>query len=245
MKQIIFFFIFITLIMSLVLPVFAHSTDSLYIETDEISRLNVNEKDTIIKLFCGSFMKSFSLKNNIADIVSDDNVLYMVIKDSKEIKYYKDRDGEFNRIIYGFIPDWSEFYEYAFSPNTVFDSDVNVEQVYCLSGEASHDGVYIYYVTNKGEYVLFKEYLAADEMYLFPIEDFYLFSAAVYENRVLFKDADGGGAALHELFELDAYLVEPKTNLNWFTGVIVTIFVIVAIIGTICFIHNRKVKLEN
>lgn len=172
---------------SFILPVAADSTDSLHLNSEEESQLNVSSDDTVVKLFCGSFMKDFSTQEDITNIVEKSEIMYLIVKSSGEIVYKNYYDGEIvelnplNR-----VSDWSNFYTYAVSSNTVFDSSVKVNEVYCLNGESSHDGVYIYYDTDHGKYVLFKEYLSADESYLFPISDFYEFSEAVHNDRLLY-----------------------------------------------------------
>lgn len=229
---------------SFIIPVAAYSTDSLCLNAEEESRLDVSSDDTVVKLFCGSFMKDFSEQEDIANIVEKSDIMYLIAKSSGEIVYKNYYNGEIvelnplNR-----ISDWSDFYTYAVSSNSVFDSAVKVNKVYCLNGEPSHDGVYIYYDTDEGDYVLFKEYLSADESYLFPISDFYEFSAVVYNDRLLHKDADGGGTAIDELFDLESYLYKPTSkptsNFQWMTIGLVICITFVAV-GGILYLSRRK-----
>lgn len=124
-----------------IMPVAAYSTDSLHLNAEEESQLDASSEDTVVKLFCGSFMKDFSAQEDIANIVEKSDVMYLIVKSSGEIVYKNYHNGEIvelnplNR-----ISDWSDFYTYAVSSNSVFDSSVKVNEVYCLNGEPSHDG---------------------------------------------------------------------------------------------------------
>lgn len=228
---------------SFIMPVAADSTDSLHLNSEEESQLDVSSDDTVVKLFCGSFMKDFSAQKDITNIVEKSEIMYLIVKSSGEIVYKNYHNGEIvelnplNR-----ISDWSDFYTYAISSNSVFDSSVKVNEVYCLNGESSHDGVYIYYDTNEGDYILFKEYLSADESYLFPISDFYEFSAVVYNDRLLHKDADGGGVAIDELFDLESYLYKPTSSSKWMTMGFIICIVLVAVGGILYLSHRKKTK---
>ena len=224
-----------------IVPVAADSTDSLHLTAEEESQLDLTSDDMVVKLFCGSFMKDFSAQEDITNIVEESEIMYLIVKSSGEIVYKNYHDGnivELNPL--NRISDWSDFYTYAISSNTVFDSSVKVNKVYCLNGESSHDGVYIYYDTDEGEYILFKEYLSADESYLFPISDFYEFSAAVYNDRLLHKDADGGGAAIDELFDVENYLFKPIKTFDWVKMGLIVCISLVAIGGMVCLIYLKK-----
>ena len=68
--------------------------------------------------------------------------------------------------------------------------------------------VAIYYATDHGNYILYKEYVTAPETYLFPLDDFYL-----YAESVVLSKGDGysdGGVSNDESFDLESYLFEAK-----------------------------------
>lgn len=207
------FFIYITtvmlLIMCLPLSICAEGNyDSINIDPQERQTVQTSDDDTVIKLYSGIFIKVFSEKKEINTIISGQNILeeiYM-LKTDDVIKYkhfYNDTLVEITQTHH--LSGWNQFSTYAISPDNVFDSSVTVNNIYCLSGESSHDGVYIYYVTDKGDYVLYKEYLSSDKEYLFPINDFYDFAKIVYDDRVQNKDMEGSGTPIEELLDLKTY----------------------------------------
>ena len=156
--------------------------DSRYLTSEEKAQLAISyddiivtSDDTVIKLYWGLFSKDFIQQKNITSIINISNVTYMVAKSSEEI-YIKD--------IYQGVgitrefDEWDGFYTYTIYPNLIFDSSVKVNKIYCLDGSRAYDGVYIYYDTDHGAYVLFKKYANAKETYLFPLSDFYEYTKA-------------------------------------------------------------------
>lgn len=251
---------------SFILPTAAASTDSLHLNSDEQSQLSdISPDDTIVKLFCGAFMHDFAEQNDIKSITARSEertrIMYLIKKSYGGIEYRHNYHGEIIPVIFG-LPDWSTFYEYAVSPNKVFDPSVQVNEVYCLEGSLSIDGAYIYYSTDKGDYVLFKEFLNYNESYLFPISDFYEFASVVYSDRLLHKDEDGGGTEIDKLFDVENYLFKPKSvelsspepdspkpdspepekSIDWITIVIIISVILIAVIGILFFVHRKKSK---
>jgi hypothetical protein len=185
------------------------------------------------------FMYAFAEKQTIEEIVSGNCVLsqnIMVMTDSV-IKYKVERNERI--VTLRQTTDWSKLYKYAVKPSRILSNispKLEVKNVYCLDGEPSHDGVYIYYSTDKGDYIYYKEYLIAEKEYLFPLNDFYEFASIVQEERNLNKDRDGGGRSIDELYDLGKY--EIKTGLSlWITLPIA----ILIIIGT-CFTLIKRLK---
>ena len=130
------------------------------------------------------------------------------------------------------VSDWSEFYKYAVYPERVFGAFTEVYNVYCLNGNASHDGVYIYYVTDKGDYVLYKEFLSSSEQFLFPVEDFYVYAKDVWELRFSPDGVDGGG--MPELSEdilnyRDNYKFVSRDNYK-FTDYTIIYYIVIAVV---------------
>lgn len=144
------------------------------------------------------------------------------------------------QIEYG-ISDWSDFYKYAVSQNKVFGSFVKVNAVYCLDGEPSHDGVYIYYDTDDGQYVLYKSHLSAEKTYLFPISDFYEFSEEVNNERRAKKDLIiGFPSSIEELCDVEDYVLKPKIDFYFMTIAIIVAFVLGAVGGECCYYVDAK-----
>ena len=214
--------------------------DSVNIDPEELSLMKDSSDDTVVKLYGGMFMPDFAEKKNIEEIINDDTSIdYMVISKNGNITYKNYRNGKINIINpANGISDWSEFYKYAISPEKVFGYATEIYNVYCLDGESSHDGVYIYYFTDKGEYVLYKEYLSADEEYLIPIADFYNISKVIHEERLKFKFSEGGGRPIDELLDMKSYVFRDNTYLYFVIPILIISIVIGSVIGII--IYKKK-----
>lgn len=220
-KVIIFILISAMLVSCLMIGAYAmNNNDSVKIDTEVMNKFKEKESDTVIMLlYNGMFMYAFAEKQTIEEIVSGNCVLsqnIMVMTDSV-IKYKVERNERI--VTLRQTTDWSKLYKYAVKPSRILSNispKLEVKNVYCLDGEPSHDGVYIYYSTDKGDYIYYKEYLIAEKEYLFPLNDFYEFASIVQEERNLNKDRDGGGRSIDELYDLGKY--EIKTGLSlWIT----------------------------
>jgi hypothetical protein len=240
-KVIIFILISAMLVSCLMIGAYAmNNNDSVKIDTEVMNKFKEKESDTVIMLlYNGMFMYAFAEKQTIEEIVSGNCVLsqnIMVMTDSV-IKYKVERNERI--VTLRQTTDWSKLYKYAVKPSRILSNispKLEVKNVYCLDGEPSHDGVYIYYSTDKGDYIYYKEYLIAEKEYLFPLNDFYEFASIVQEERNLNKDRDGGGRSIDELYDLGKY--EIKTGLSlWITLPIA----ILIIIGT-CFTLIKRLK---
>ena len=211
--------------------------DSVNIDSEELSLMKDSSDDTVVKLYGGMFMPDFAEKKKIEDIINDDTSIdYMVISKDGNITYKNYRNGKINIINpANGISDWSEFYKYAISPEKVFGYSTEIYNIYCLDGEPSHDGVYIYYFTDKGEYVLYKEYLSADKEYLIPIADFYDISKAVHEERLKFKFSEGGGLPIDELLDMKPYIFRDNTYIYFVMPILIIAIVIGGVIGIIVY----------
>lgn len=207
----------------------AENEDSVNLSEEIIHAVRNKSDDTVIRLYAHRYMRKFAERQDIAKLIESVSEVYMVIGASGEISYKRQVEDGFVEITASPYPDWSEFYEYAISPETVFDSSVEVTNIYCLDGSPSRGSVYICYVTDKGDYVLYKEYLEADKTYLMPLNDFYDFAEAVWAEEVKFIDSEGGsGYAIDELFDLEPYEFTPADD--YFTYVRIALIVIAAIL---------------
>ena len=185
------------------LPIWGETLeDSLH--DPNMERVKDNADDTVIVLYCGSL--SYCLEKNMTvydflDAVP--NILYakryMVISG----------EGEDRQIIYKRIPrtsdevryessgmsdyprdDWSSLVDYVLQPEALFDDSVVVQEIYCV--DEMPQSCQIYYVTDQGDYVLFKTESTAEDSYLFPLEEYLVFSADYREmNRAQSVDENG------------------------------------------------------
>lgn len=245
MKRSLILFVALCCMVSTLPTVHASSTtDSITLSENEYTDFKDNADDTVIKLYWKMCMPLFAESMTISDITSEvERAVYMVISQSGNISYKQYYDGVVRKISSGGVPDWSEFSKYAINPSLVFGPLVTVMNIYCLSGEQSHDGVYIYFETSKGDYVLYKEYLSADKEYLFPVKDFYPFAKSVATYRKENSDLLGAGAGISELYDLSPYAFTAQNPVT-FVIAAASIVVIVAAGVIILFItrKHRKVK---
>ena len=84
---------------SFIMPVAADSTDSLHLNSEEESQLDVSSDDTVVKLFCGSFMKDFSAQKDITNIVEKSEIMYLIVKSNK----INNKNSIFINILIGLI----------------------------------------------------------------------------------------------------------------------------------------------
>ena len=246
--------IMIIFLTSLTLTVSAKSYDSLYMAPEEVASLNAPSYCTVLKIYRGSPVYRFALKNSVVEATNESDFIHYLFV------YYKDCDidGDIESTArYHFYNerlevvaytynccDWIEFGKYAISPELVFDSTINVEQVYCMEWAASNGDICIYYVTDAGDYVLFKEHHTDDETYLFPIDEFYEFAEILNNERMDYSFEDDGIFAIdNELFDAEQYLFEPKQENESFTWIIITSVsatVIIVGITTVVFIKRKN-----
>lgn len=182
--------------------------DSVNIPPKEKQLVQDSPSDTVTKLYTGMFMGAFSEKQDIQAMTSE----AVKKKDAVEEYLVQSDDGgtELRQIIedewvFTIGPSvgeagWGTFVTYARSPDKVFDFPVTVSNVYCLNGVRNHNGAYIYYVTDKGDYVLYKEWLDDDKEYLLPVEKFYDFAKIIYEERRK-SNGDGGQMSVEDVFQ--------------------------------------------
>ena len=240
---------------SFILPAAANSTDSLHLTSEEKTLLEVSSDDVVVKIFAGFFMESFSRQEDILSILEKSKTWYLVERnndDEMALSMYRRKDnGELGRFSYA-TSGWSNFYTYAVSPNKVFDSSVKVNSVYCLDIEPSPEDVCIYYDTDQGDYVLYRQNLFGDETYLFPISVFYEVQEVLYNDLRAIPELNvGTNPPLKELYDADRYLFRdghlfnPKSNaFHWV--VMGLIIVPLAAGGVLWFLfHRRKAKGTN
>ena len=249
MKHCLFSFLFFLVFATFLLPVFASAEDSIRIPAE--MKLLLDEKvgsyDYALKLYGGSFMKQFASGDSIASIIdkTEPGFEKYIVTSRRGIEYYKICDGVLEKLDRSTgLPDWSDYYKYAISPEKVLNPSVKVTAVYCLDGEPSRDGVYIYYQTDDRDYVLYKAYLKSEDMYLFPADVFASFAQDVQNNRELHKDEDGAARSLEEIFsqeQLKTYKVIPNGSR---TALVVSIIATAAVIaaGTVLAFTVRAKK---
>ncbi len=134
--------------------------------------------------------------------------------------------------------------------------EFRIANIVCLSEEASYGAILIYYVTDIGDYVLFKETAESDDVYLFPLAAFRSFAAEYYEwlfskqtvdeNGNTKKATEDGPSDIKSVFGIDRYLIANKTNAyrNFPVVILSIIIVIIAVILTVALFAIRHKKAQ-
>lgn len=253
-SRIITFFSFLILL-SLVfnIPLFAsNQTDSL--NDPDSDKFKTNESDLVIVLYNGYYSIAFAEKTNVVDMIKGNwmsEKTYMVVCQDPEDYYtsYKVcRDGKISTVSPRFR--WDQFYEYAVTPSIVLGDNVDVKAVYCLDGTENHNGAYIYYSTNYGDYVLYKEFLSSKDTYLFPLEDFYEYMKKIQSAKDSSSSnaLDESGAGLEAMPDISKYNIKnwdgiptQSWNFIWIYG---SIGISILLIAIVCFyvVYRKKQK---
>lgn len=208
------------------LPVFGETLeDSLH--DPDMERVKDHSDDTVIVLYCGSL--SYCLEKNMTvyeflDAVP--NILYSkrymvifgegedrqitykrILQSSDEVRYESSGMGDYP------LDDWSSLVDYVLHPETLFDDSVAVQEIYCV--DEAPNACQIYYVTDQGDFVLFKTESTAEASYLFPLAEYLVFSAdyreknrseSVDENGDWVGIGDGGSGELP--YDIEQYNVK-------------------------------------
>lgn len=202
----------------------SENLDSIKLTEKEKNDLQIKSSDTAIRMYNSMYTPFFAEGMSIDEILTHNSMsyIYMIKSITGKIRYmHYWRDGNTYKITNGIPIDWSDFYRYAVTPHLVLDSTIQVKAVYCLHGEANYDGAYIYYVTNQGDYILYREYASADAQYLIPVQELYGIAKKVVDSNKETGDEllYGGSPVITELCDLSAYQVpfqtEEATSFPW------------------------------
>lgn len=211
--------------------------DAVRIDEQSVAKFRNYDSDRIIRIYNGYYMWGFAEGKPIAELLEAPYVLeevyFIASPKSGEGIYKVERDGVIQTIHMSY-DEGKELHDIIMSHEDLMQrfvsSDVEIANLYCLDGEPSHDGIYLYFVTNQGDYVYYKESAFLEEEYLFPVQDFYDFAKVIHEARVKNKDGDGWMRPVEELYDLSSYKIDTSTKES---GILVWILlaVVVAILG--------------
>ncbi len=174
--------------------------DSLNLSNEELNQVRDKYTDksnqTIIKFYMGTRLHRFEFGDGIKEIwnIPPEPSLpwcYVVVNNSEEITKTIAGGAEWST-------NYDELFLYALNTDKVFDSDVEVQNVYCFSEfitsvdssvpeEVTPHSTYlfdpampfVYFVTDKGDFVLCRLENKGD-IYFFPLEDFKEYVHAIY-----------------------------------------------------------------
>ena len=223
--------------------------DSLHVAEELAAPLRTEEDDVVIRVYDGVFMKGFSEKKPISELILEPHtrrVTYLVLQNAAlEQMTYKafhedvlteedDRYGE-GKVISTIVT----------KPGLALSSirgALNVKEVYCLNGEAANNGIYIYFVTDQGDYVYYKEYATTEHEYLFTVEKFYEIAPIIQEQLERDRNNPGGVVTIENIEGIEEFRIHsgktvPKTI--WVLPLLFSAMVLAASL-VVYFVRKRK-----
>lgn len=184
-------------------------SDSLRIGKTTYEILGGVEGDTVIRLYHGKFMGGFAAGESISALTGEDYV-------TKQVYMTRSRRGRktYRTISDGRLEETDEvsldgdcIYNIVKNPGRVFSGKITIDNIWCLDGDSDERGIYIYFATDKGDYVYYRESADTDAEYLLPYEKFTEFARAVVNGP------EGGADAAYDLSpflikeEIDFFLI--------------------------------------
>ena len=197
--------------------------DSLHVAEEIAAPLRANEEEVVIRVYDGVFMKGFSEKKTISELVKEPytrRVTYLVLENAalEQMTYKAIHEDVLTEVddLYG---EGKVISTIVTKPGLALSSirgTLNVEEVYCLNGEAANNGIYIYFVTDHGDYVYYKEYATTEHEYLFTVEKFYEIAPIIQEQLERDRNNPGGVVSIENIEGIEEYRIQsgktvPKT----------------------------------
>ncbi len=201
--------------------------DSVNISEELIAQVRNSDTDSVIRLYNGFYMSGFAQRATLADLLSDNYVLgeeYVIVSKNhpqNDVSIKAIRDGNAERISLSESAREAYFFQFnavtnadkIFSNSQITQNtgETEVHEIYCLNGSSSHNGIYIYFVTDKGDYIFFKTHYSSSKEYLLPLNDFYQLAGVVYAKIIEDRWSTESVASMEieELYDLSSYRVDP------------------------------------
>ncbi len=143
--------------------------DSFNIPPAEVEPFKFKDDDMVVKYYSGAAVYEFAAGKTIDEIVKSDALtpVYIVVSDGNLDCRYKDSEGGIVTLPISCLARsyYSKMCVYIQNHTEFFDGDVKVEKTYIFS---EMWGFSVYFVTDKGDFVMYKPTLTAEEIYLMP-----------------------------------------------------------------------------
>ena len=221
--------------------------DSLTFDIQVYEILENSKKNNTVKIYNGYFIGYFAEEVPIDEIIQDENLLdpyYVVRNGFQNAEYFYMKDNQAYKITIN-PPDLGKTLDYITSPEQVLRSlpnSVELQNVYYLNSESSYNGIYIYYVTDKGDYVYYQENANDDDGYLFALSEFYDIAKEAYEiiqeenTGNLYELPIGGPTLLSDIVDISEYQITPGNPVLLYVGLAAA----VGIVGVGVFLLVRR-----
>lgn len=207
-------------------------SDSLRIGNENYELLGGGKDDTVIRLYRGRFLEGFADGVPISELTDGDNVseqIYMTRTKRGVTSYKTVVNGEAHDARGG--SDAKQIYSVMAEPERVFKEKVEIDNVYCLDGDDSDGGIYIYFVTDKGDFVYYNSPGRSEREYLFPSDSFAKYARAALDAR-----SDGG-----RLVSPDEINGAAEFEIKGKPDVLLTVACVLAVVGiaALCAVNVR------
>ena len=145
--------------------------DSLNISQEEWEILQPLEGYPVYKIYRENIMLFFGQQTPISKLAEvcteylykiNDGSCYAIIENGHKVS----ASTQFS---------WYTWDSNVVTPEVIFGPEIEVYNLYCFDNFGMWDPVCIYYVTNKGDYVLIAEFAHTNDIHLFPADVFYQF----------------------------------------------------------------------
>lgn len=210
-------------------------SDSLRIGNENYELLGGGGDDTVIRFYRGSFLEGFADGVPISDLTCGDNVSEQVFMTGTKrgITSFKTVvDGETHDARGG--ADAKQIYSVMSKPERLFREKVEIDNVYCLDGDDADGGIYIYFVTDKGDFVYYNNPERSEREYLFPRDSFAEYARAAVDAR----SGGGGPVSPDEISGASEFEIKEKPD------VLLAVACVIAVVGiaALCGVNVRMKK---
>lgn len=146
--------------------------------------LELAPTDRVVKIYNLPIVSAFSRYATISDVLDSeygDFEYYVVLTAEGIVKYYSVNKWlkPVQLVDYGYFDERNLDTFFSGSVIKQISKEIKVHNVYYLTGENDHEGFALYYQTNMGDYVFFKDSIGNDVRYLMPAAYFHDYMKAV------------------------------------------------------------------
>lgn len=203
MKKVITLFTVLVLVISMLcFPI--HATDDLnpmdsrYLSPQILEKFDLDETELLVKCYASVITWDFNDYTNIDEILANAfGVVYLQKKFSDPVLYASefDKNGEWIEGIPTGVNGVNFYQQTLHELQTgeaikTISADITVQSLYYLWGENNRMGTAIYYETNMGDYVYYRQHGVGE--LLFPAEAFFEYQKAICETMFAYPDANSG-----------------------------------------------------
>lgn len=164
--------------------------------TQNIHDILGSDPNNTFEIYNGGFIYCFANNYSIEEMLADNIVIssyFVVFTGNKHVVYSitnntANKEERMNKAADFFYEGYSDTVKDLLAS----EYDATINNIFFLSGAESTGHLYVYYQTDNGNYVLFRENMDDTESYLVPEEEFCSFSKDIWDNyrKELFRDGE-------------------------------------------------------